>query len=279
MSFRGFSFPQMLTVSGPWVTPDHPERLLLLSLLGTVGMVRFVDAVHGDVLAFLSAEERARLGLLTDSAGLKDLRHDTLARIVWYCLLAHEYLHGSTPAGQAVTDLKTVLFPDNLNVVRVGYRESAGRARARASQLTDERREVLTDIPVQGGNLLGLVEEWNRVGVEMGEIQDQRVTPRRSESERSKHRATRSRWVRVVNTLIGSLQLEAEENPAARRILDRVAAIQAEVRRQRAADGTPDDDDDGDEGEDGLEVGIADVLGTALGQAPQVLDAPVAANR
>jgi hypothetical protein len=269
MSFRGFTIAEMLSVTASWVTPEHAERLALLAMLSTVGVVRLVDDVHADLLALLTDEERARLGLLQEGASLKDVRHDTLARIIWYCLLAHEHLHGDTPAGQAVTDVKTTLFPDNLKVVSVGYRESAGRATGRASQLTPERRQVLADIPVQGSNLLVQVEEWNQVGVEMGAIQDQRVTPQRTQAERNKRRVTRFRWVRVMNTLLGSLQLEAEENPTARSILDRVAGIQAEVRRRRAvADGN----------DDGADDDVDDELVAAPGQVDQALHVTVAQN-
>jgi hypothetical protein len=250
MSFRGFTTPDMVSVSGPWATEGHPERLALLALSSMAGMVRFVDGVHSDVLAVLTDDERARLGLLTDGLVSRDDRHDNRARVGYYTLVAHQYLHGNTPAGVAIAEVRTVLYPENLNIVRASYRESAGMAAARIAQLTPERTQVLADIPVQGGNLLQVVQEWNRLGLELGDLQNQRVTPLKTPDERLKRRTVRARWIRTVKTMMGSLELEAQDSAGARRILERVAGIQAEVRRRtrasngNATDGTPPGDDD-----------------------------------
>lgn len=285
MSFRGFTLPEMVSISAPWATLEHPERLSLQALASTAGMVRFIESVHGNVLAVLTDDERARLGLLRDGASLKNVRHDDLARIIWFSLHAHEYLLGDSPAGRAVTDVRAVLFPDDLHIVRASYRESAGRATARAAQLTDERMLVLGSIPVQGSSLLTLTLEWNQVGLELGEIQDQRVTPSRLPSERNKRRTARDRWIRVIKTVMSSLQLEAEENPEAQRILDRVTGIQAEVRRRlRASSGNaPDGDDDLEDGtsepEDDIDDDIDGEPGAEPGEEHDVLPTPVAESR
>jgi hypothetical protein len=260
MSFRGFTLLEIMSISTPWVTPEHPERLSLQALLSTAGMIRFIESVHADVLAVLTDEERARLGLLRDSASLKNVRHDDLARIIYFCLRAHEVLLGNTPEGNAVTDVRTVMFPDDLNVVRASYRETAARATARTAQLTNERMLVLADVPVRNGNLLPLALEWNQVGQELGNVQDQRVTPLRPSNERNKRRTARYRWIRVIRAVLSSLQLEAEEHPEAQLILDRVAGVQAEVhRRLRASNGNaPDGDDDSDDDGGDVEDGTGD---------------------
>lgn len=251
MSFRRFTLEEMLSTTTPWVTDGNAERLTLESLASTAGAMRFIESAHADLLAVLTDGERARLGLLRDGIGLKNLRHDTLARIIWHCLFAHEHLHGDTPAGQAVADVRAVLFPDDLKVVHASYRETAGRAAVRAAMLTSERNLVLANIPVQGSNLLVLTLEWNQVGVEMGEMQDQRVTPGVSASERVTRRQARDRWIRAINNVISALRFEVEDRPEAELILGRIAGIQAEVRRRRrAGNGAPEGEDDLDGGPD-----------------------------
>jgi hypothetical protein len=240
----------MVTITGPWATPGDPERLRLESWPGTTGLVRFTDSAHADVLVVLSDDERERMGQLRDGIGLKNLRHDNLARIVWYTLLAHEYLQGDTPAGRDIADVRSALFPDDLKIVHASYRESAGRAAARSALLTSARSLVLANIPVQGSNLLVVTHEWNQVGVEMGALQDQRVTPAKSAGERAIHRNARNRWIRAVNGMISALQLEAQEHPEAERILERIAGIQAEVRR-RLRNGAPDGGDEPNDEPDG----------------------------
>jgi hypothetical protein len=252
MSFRGFKLLELMSITTPWVTPEHPERVSLQALLSTTGMIRFIEAVHGDVLAVLTDEERARLGLLRDSAGLKNVRHDDLARLIYFCLRCHEILLGDTPEGRAVADVRSVMFPDDLNIVRASYRETAARATARAAQLTQERMMVLANIPVRNGNLLPLTLEWNQTGQELGNVQDQRVTPTRPSNEPNKRRTARHRWVRMIKTVMSALQFEADEHPEAQRILDRVAGVQAEVRRRlRASNGNAPEGDDGDDDDGG----------------------------
>ena len=249
----------MVTTTGPWATPGDPERLSLESWSGTGGLVRFIDSAHADVLVVLSDDERERMGLLRYGIGLKNLRHDNLARIVWYSLLAHEYLHGDTPAGRDIVDVRSALFPDDLKIVHASYRESAGRAATRSALLTSARSLVLANSPVQGSNLLVLTHEWNQVGVEMGTLQDQRVTPAKSAGERAIRRNARNRWIRAVNSMITALQLEAEERPEAERILERIAGIQAEVRRRlRAGQGAPEGEDDAPDEVDDVTDGPGD---------------------
>jgi hypothetical protein len=78
------------------------------------------------------------------------------------------------------------------------------------------------------------------------------VTPLRPSNKRNKRRTARDRWIRVIKTVLSSLQLEAEEHPEAQRILDRVDGVRAEVRRRlRASNGAPEDDDDGGDIENG----------------------------
>lgn len=285
--------PDMASVSGPWATPDHPERLVLLSLPSMSGMVRFVDAAHNDVIAVLSDDERERLGLLTASLEVRDFRHDNVARGGYFTLVAHEYLHAGTPQARAIADVRVALYPDNLSIVRASYRESAGMAAARAAQLTPERSQVLADIPVQGGTLLDVVQEWNRVGLEMGDLQNQRVTPLKTPEERQRRRTVRARWIRTVKSMMSSLEFEAEESADARRILERVAGIQAEVRRRwrtsnnnAPGDDAPDGDDEDLDDDDALDAApvcspnaTPRALDVAVDAALDALEPPTAARR
>jgi hypothetical protein len=254
MSLRRFTNAEMISVTRPWVENGSAERLVLESMPGPAGLLPVTEAAHSALLASLSDAEAERLGVLLDELGLSHLRHDDLARIIFYTMQAHQFLHRGVPEARAILDTQTMMFPDGLQIVRVSYRESAGRAEVRSSQLTAERRSLLASIPVKGATLLDLVTEWNQVGTHLGTIQDQRATPAVGANERPNGRQVRDRWVRVVRAQISALELETTEHPDAQRILDRIANIQAEVgRRLRAGSGTP--DEDGEDGEDGDEPG------------------------
>jgi hypothetical protein len=262
MSLRRFTIAEMISVTRPWVEIGNAERLVLESMAGSAGLLRFIEGAHVALLASLSDADAEQLGVLLDDLGLSNLRHDDLARIIFYTMQTHQLLHRGKPEARAILDTQTVMFPDGLQIVRASYRESAGRAQMRSSQLNDERRTLLAGIPVQGATLLELMTEWNQVGTHLGTIQDQRATPSVGAGERPNGRQVRDRWVRVVRAVMTALELEATERPEAGRILDRIANIQAEVgRRLRAGSGRA-PDESGEGGEDD------DAPGTGPGEDP-----------
>ena len=247
MTLHRMTRAEMVSITEPWVTPGHTERQTLEALL-SAGVIRFMESSHGDVLGTLDATEAERVGNLSSDLGATNERHDDLARIVHFTLRAHEVLHRRQPRGRALAELRAWLFPDDLNIVIAGFRESAGRASARASQLTPERQSLLAGIPVEGSNLLTLVIEWNHAGAQMGALHDQRATPAQTTAERVSPREARGRWLRAVKTVLNALEIEAETNAGARRILDRIANLRAEVaRRLRAGGDSVLDDDLGDD--------------------------------
>jgi hypothetical protein len=255
MALRRCSIAEMITVTFPWVTPGHPERLLLEALAGTTGLVRFAESIHAELIASQDDPEPAVLSALTNDLGGNNLRHDDLARFVWYSMTAYRHLQRGTPDELALESLQGVMFPTGLKIVHASYHETAGQAEVREAQLTGERKALLAGIPAQGGTLLDVVHEWNRVGMHIGRLANQRATPVRIASERVNIGAVRDRWVRVVKTVLDVLELEANDRPEARRLIDRVASIQADVRRRLRASsgGAPGGDDtpagDGDDDE------------------------------
>jgi hypothetical protein len=254
MSFRQFTIAEMISVTRPWAEAGNPERRVLESMAGSAGLLRFTDAAHFGLLGSLTHAEAERLGVLMYVLDVSNLRHDDLARIIFFTLQAHQYLHRGAPEARAILDTQTVMFPDGLQIVRASYRESAGRAQIRRAQLTEDRQTLLASIPVRGANLLDLTNEWNEVGTQLGTIQDERATPVEGASERPNRRQVRDRWVRAVRAVMTALELEAGDRPEAQRILDRIANIQAEVRRRlRASDGAAGEggEDDEDAGEPG----------------------------
>jgi hypothetical protein len=245
MTLHRMTRAEMVSLTEPWVAPGHAERQTLDTLL-SAGVIRFMESAHGAVLATLNATEAQRVGGLSSDLGATNERHDDLARIVYFALLAHEILRRRQADGRAIADLRAWLFPDDLYIVRAGFRESAGRATARASQLTPERQNLLARIPMQESNLLALVLDWNQAGTQMGTLHDQRATPGQVAGERVSGREARGRWLRAVKTVLNALEIEAETHAGAQRIIERVANLQAEVARRLSAGGSsePDDADD-----------------------------------
>jgi hypothetical protein len=252
MALRKFSTGEMVGVTYPWVTPGHPERVLLEGLPGAVGLLPHAESVHGGLLTIRTDTAGDFLSVLGDTLSVFNLQHDDLARVAWYILEAYRYRHRGTPEAVTIANLQAALFPTGLKIVSASYLETAGQAELRRTALTEERRVVLAGIPMQSGTLLDVVTQWNQVGVDMGNVQNQRATPIAGDEERVSSKVLRDRWVRVVRAVLDVLALEATRHPEARRIIERVDNIRAEVKRRlRAGAGNEEPGDGAPDGEDG----------------------------
>lgn len=252
MALRNLAVGEMLSLTGPWIDPAHPERVLLDSVPTVAGMLRFIVQWHGALIGSQSGEDAARRAALTDELGQMDDRHDLLATAVSEILAGHRRYHQGSPLGTSLDALDQALFPDGLQIVRASYRDSAGRAEVRATLLTDDQRGLLSGIPVMGGTLLDWVNQWNQQAVRIGELVNQRDTPGRDPAAVRASREARNRWISTVRTMLDVIALEVRERPELQRILDRIAEIEAAADRRRAARaGAPDEG----AGEPGDEVG------------------------
>lgn len=258
MALRNFTVGEMLSVTEPWVQPGHPERVLLDTVAAAAALMRFIVQLHGELIGSQSGVDAVRIAGLTGQLGLLDGRHDILAKAVSGVLTAHRLYHQGAPIGAVLDALEQALFPDGLQIVRASYRDSAGRARMRATLLTGEQRTLLSSIPVQGGTLLDWINEWNQTAERIGALSNERDTPASDAAERPVSSEVRNRWIRTVRTVLDVLTLESQERPELQRIIDRVAQIEAAVdRRRRASRGDAPGDADG-QPEDDIDDGLAD---------------------
>ncbi len=270
MALKKFTTGEMLNATDPWVRAGDLERAVLDSVVTTAPLMRLVELAHAGLIAAQRGLDIARSASLRDDLGLTDQRHDMLARVVSAILTGHRMYHQGTPLGVLLDALYLLLFPDGLQVIQAGYRDSAGRAQMREALLTEEQLALLASVPVQGGTLRDWVSEWNQLGERLGTLANERATPLASEVEQPLRAEARNHWIRVVHTVLGVIELEVKTRPELQRILDRIATIDAEVeRRSRAGGGEPTD------GDDGLDDGPDDDLVAAPPPGDDVIPAPV----
>lgn len=278
MALKTFTTGEMLNATDPWVRAGEPERVLLDSVVTTAPLMRLVELAHAGLIAAQRDQEAARSASLREDLGQTDERHDMLARVISAILQGHRMYHQGTALGALLDALYLLLFPDGLQVVVASYRDSAGRAQLRDALLTEEQRALLASIPVQGGTLRDWVSEWNQLGDRLGTLSNERATPPASEAERPLSKEARNHWIRVVHTVLGVIELEVGNRPELQRILDRIAAIDAEVeRRNRAGAGAPADGDDGLDDEPNDDLGAAPTPGDDVIPAPVSPTSPVSA--
>ncbi|WP_428262283.1 hypothetical protein [Haliangium sp.] len=244
MAYRNFTIAQMLDVTGPWVDDSHPERTVLAGVATTAALLPHVAAAHEALIGSQRDDaERVRQEHLSGMLAESDADHDDGARTTWFGLQTHEHLFARDPVGARYRQIRELLFPAGLAIVQASYREAAGQARLRAALIDDEVAEILAAIPLADARtLLEVVQDWNRAGERMGELERERATPTPDNPKSRPIVAARNGWIRILNTMHGVLELEGPEHPALARILERLERVDAEIER-RARRG-------GDDGED-----------------------------
>lgn len=283
MALNRHTIPEMTGVSGPWVEPRHPERVLLASVPATAALLPHAEAAHAGLIQALYNPEQERQEAIRFEQGGLDVRHDHLARGISGSLTAERHFNADTPLEEKLEQLEQLLFPDGLKVVGVSYREAAGRAEVRSKLLTVEQEELLASIPVREATLLDRVREWNQLAARIGALENERLTPAEDSGQRLVRQA-RHHWIRVVKTMLEVIAFEVEATPALQRILDRVENIDIEIERRFRGGGELPGEDDGaedelpgedDGAEDELPGDSPDEVETAPGEGGEdVSDAP-----
>jgi hypothetical protein len=144
---------------------------------------------------------------------------------------------------QSLVTLRDQLFRDGLNGVRRTYLAEAGNVDIADQNLTDEMRALLSSITCGPVTLLDEVEAWIAAGIELGQVERERVQLANEDSktisagEMSKVRA---QWAKVTNALLTNLDMAGDSVDAdtLNRILQPLKDAekkQTQAARRRAA--------------------------------------------
>ncbi|ACY17020.1 hypothetical protein [Haliangium ochraceum] len=238
MALKRFSRGEMVSVTAPWIDPEHPEHQLLASVPAAASLLPHVISAHRALLDTqrpLDAVERADI---RGQQAQADALHDELARACSALLqgYAHYFQALGDARAEALSELHALMFPAGLQVVQFSYRETGGQAELLSSRLSPEARQLLASIPLATSNLLEATEAWIDAGKRVGELEEQLLA---ASIPRPQRVQARLQWIRVVSTVRLVLELESSEETAASvaALLERLAAIEAHVeRRIRNAD-------------------------------------------
>lgn len=244
MALNLLTVEEMVYVTQPLVDPENPTRAALLGVPGmAVVMPHIEDAYEGLLVAMDKGrvQSLAEIDLALEAA---DTKHDGLARAVYYALETHAHLaraYGEEQTAEALALVQNDLFPDQLRVVDLSYRDEAGQARQLARNINANHEQWLAGIPMPGGSLLDTLQAWLAAGEELGELERQRnsvdVPGRRLRVNRA-----RSRWVRAIRAVRTIVELTEPDEPLVEEALGRITAAEMAANPRafpaRAADGT-----------------------------------------
>jgi hypothetical protein len=246
VTLKRLSTSEMLNLSGPWTTKDHPDRKLLAASPAVAVLLPQLDDAHRSLLATLpSTAVPDRVGAIQAQQRRLDLRHDDILRGCYLLPEALAYLTRDKPLMVQLLQLQEALLPEGLLATQKSYREEAEQAAKLPSRLSDEHIALLQKIGTSDGTLWDAVQEWQQLGKQLGALEDEldaiTVTPGVASAAVLD---ARNKWILTVQALKNVLELLGVERAGVMTLLQRLTEAEHRADRRVSLTGEIDDDDD-----------------------------------
>lgn len=193
MSLMKITLPSMIAIVDNWRTTARGDfdRPFLTAILPVVDAWA-EDAAGVDDLQANQTEAKA----LRARARALDVEHDQLLGDIYAYLTGLSGLH---PDGAAVLAVRDALMPDGLRMKTRSYQQQGVAVKTAQKRLTDEVRAALTRFSAPDANLLGSVERWIAVGVELQGVDAERSNTAGESTQL--RRDLRTRWLRMYKAI------------------------------------------------------------------------------
>jgi hypothetical protein len=221
---------------------DTSKRSLLERDALTASLIDRLDGVHKD-LAILTREDgelQARIQEISEELRACDQVHDRMARGIYRALESAADLAQTAEEGRPFIETRDLLFPDALSINTLSFREQSGNVIKVAKRATPSVRAVLSRVELNGRTLEACFDEWVDNGERMGKLVAERAslsgdddTTRVSAGDL---REVRTRWIRIMNMLLSTLDLIEMPEPDRRRLLANLREAESAATRARAAE-------------------------------------------
>jgi hypothetical protein len=239
MALKRLFTGEMVSLSSPWIKPDHPDRKLLASIPATAGLLPQIDEAHRSLLASQPTLTPERVTVIQEEQKYLDIRHDNVLRGCYLLPEALAYLTKDRALAAKLTNLQKVLLPEGLLATQKSYREEAGQASLLKSRLSDEDVALLKQIKTADGTLWDAVKEWEQLARKLEQLEDERDgSPQTNAIAPSDAVRARNKWIRTVNAMRSVLELVGADQPGIAAMLNRIT--EAERRAERRGAGSAD---------------------------------------
>jgi hypothetical protein len=239
MALKRLTTAEMISLSTPWVDPEHEEHKALFDIEDTRPVLRRIGSAHAAILAAQPKEAGNKaLAALQEEAARLDDEHDDLVRGTVFVLQGSALLQQDRAQRDALLRLKDSLFPTGPAATQRSFREEAGQAELLKGRLTSPMRSLLKSVPSPDGHLLTTIQRYQRAAHKLGALEDRRSAVRGATGPAASDMTTaRNRWIRAVNVLIATLEQEDIQSPWAGTILERIRVAQIAADSRVEADG------------------------------------------
>ncbi|MSP60216.1 MAG: hypothetical protein EXR72_07720 [Myxococcales bacterium] len=225
MALKDMSTAQMIHLTSPWVTKDHPDRAALAAIPCTAALLPILEAAHADLLAAQPyVSEPERLSFLQVQERDIDLRHDDLMRGVFAMVTGMAFLARDMETRALYTAVRDLCLPDGIAATQRTYKEEAGEALLLKARLTPEARALLARVKTPEGSLADAVGDWMALAGQLGQLEEERDGLIGSAPRPADRRAARNQWIRTVNTIAANLDLVGGASVIRERIEDSARA-------------------------------------------------------
>jgi hypothetical protein len=252
MTFKRLSTSEMLSLSGPWTTPDHADRKILASSAAIAVLLPQIDDAHQSLLATQpSTAIPDRVTAIQQLQRRLDLRHDDVLRGCYLLPEALAYLTRDRALMGQLLHLQEALLPEGLLATQKSYREESDQAAKLATHLSDDHIALLQKLKTADGTLWDAVLEWEELGRKLGELEDEldelAVTAGATPADVLQ---ARNKWIRTVYAFKTVLELVGVEKAGVLTILKRLTDAERRADRRVSLTGEIEED----EGEAGAEA-------------------------
>lgn len=245
MAFKDMTVPQMIRITGRWLSADRGflEKIPELS-----GSLRMLQKAHDGLKAPVAAPEIDSIKQIQGEENLTDGHFDRKLRGIVMCFAAFAELVLDNAKAERFLQLSKELLPSQLSTVNLTYEEEAGTAESLETKLTDALKLELSALPTPGGRTL--VDEFKDLitfGKRLGVLEDQKKKLQHelagTPSTDAQRRDARLLWIRTINAFLGIVDIAEISKEEREHLLEPIKSAEEVVSRRKRGEEVKDEED------------------------------------
>lgn len=241
MALRNLTTQSMVAIGTRWLDPNHERPIIERYPLGRA-VLEHIARAQTRLIDFQrkSTTTEEVLRTMSERLAALDNRHDRLVRGIYGLLTSLAELEDDEKEATRLLDLRDELFPEGLRAVTRSYLDQAGETAILQRRLDDRTKSALLSISTPKASLYRYVENLIHVGRRIGDLETERVTLAKTSNDTTRADVVRARheWIRTVNALRASLELDGVTPEDYKRIFGPLEEAEAKADRRAQSSAT-----------------------------------------
>ncbi len=204
MALNRLTVEEMNQISEPLVAQGSAARAAIEQIPMLAALLPQLQAAHAGIFALRAPLEDPKAREMSGRLAALDIEHDTRVRAIHSGLTGLAQVSG---AGTELLALRDLLYPQGLGHMQLTFRGQAGHGAMVTARMDSELQARLKAVNMHDRNLLDLVQEWQSVAKQMGQLEDERARLLPGSTPAADITKARLAWVRVMNALVANAEL------------------------------------------------------------------------